>query len=130
MHPAYFETCFLVADLEPWPLEFAILSAYATTGEQWTPERNQVADRVLEAELLDTTRWMRRLTGFSPISGHAEPSWAVQLPFATACDVGLRYQQDAIYFVAGDDLSVSFCDARRRLIQIGRFRERLRLATP
>jgi peptidoglycan/xylan/chitin deacetylase (PgdA/CDA1 family) len=129
LHPAYFETCFR---LEPgmnqvaWPAKFAIVSAYATTGEQWPESRNFAADRELEAALRTCSTWLQRIVGYSPTSGHAEPSWAVDVSFEAACDFGLRFLQHAIYFVAGDDLCVSFCDARRKPVQVGSFRERLR----
>ena len=42
-----------------------------------------------------------------------------------ACDLGMQFQQDAIYHIADDLLSVTHCDHRRKLIHIGGFRERL-----
>jgi len=129
MHHEYFETCFRlvpgVTDVD-WPAKFAIVSAYATTGERWPEARNIDADRELETELRSRSVWMQRVVGFSPTSGHAEPSWAAELSFESACDLGLRVHQDAIYFIDGDELSVSFCDARRKPIRVGLFRERLR----
>ena len=129
MHPAYFETHFRTHghDAE-WPPEFVIISAYATTGEQWPVERNVAADQELEAQLRKQSTWLRRVTGYSPITGHAEPSWAAVLPFDVACDLGARFHQDAIYHVADDVLSVSYCDGRRQLVRVGRFRERLSAA--
>ena len=126
MHPAYFETRFHtpVLDVE-WPQEFVIVSAYATTGEHWPLERNLAADRELESYLRGMRIWIRRITGYSPTSVHAEPSWAAVVPFDAACDLGLSFHQDAIYHVADDVLSISYCDHRRDLIQVGNFRERL-----
>ena len=49
MHPAYFETHFRTPDFGvEWPQAFAIVSAYATTGERWPLKRNLAADRELE----------------------------------------------------------------------------------
>ena len=87
-----------------------------------------MADRALEGELRKTGRWMRRLTGYSPITGHAEAGWAVEMPWDEACDVGLRFKQDAIYTVNGDELSVTLCDHRRGPVLVGAFRERVTLA--
>ncbi len=124
--PAYFETHFsLKIPFSEWPEEFAILTAHATTGETWTAEENEVADRALEAELRETGRWIQRLTGYSPTSGHAEPGWAVKMPWDEACDLGLRFKQDAIYTVKGDELSVTLCDHRRGLVPVGGFRARV-----
>ena len=126
MPVAYFETRFSRESVwDDWPSEFAILTAWATTGELWTDERNQRADKALETELLRHSDWVRRLTGYSQVTGHAEPGWAVQLDFETACDIGQKYLQDAMYFVSADTLSVSFCDIRRLRVPIGPFRCRL-----
>ena len=126
IHPAYFRTYFRAdAPISDWPSVFAIITAYATTGETWTAEENEMADRALEGELRKTGRWMRRLTGYSPTTGHAEAGWAVEIPWDEACDVGLRFKQDAIYTVNGDELSVTLCDHRRGLVKVGAFRERV-----
>ncbi|HLF97008.1 MAG TPA: DUF3293 domain-containing protein [Methylococcaceae bacterium] len=113
---------------DDWPAEFAIVTAYATTGESWPEAENRAADRRLEAELRRQRLWMRRLTGYSPATGHGEPGWAVDLGFQSACDIGRRYRQDAIYYVIGDTLFVSFCDERRALVEVGGFRPRVHLA--
>lgn len=126
MKPEYFETHFRVGDRNAeWPREFVIVSAYATTGEQWTQEENETADRRLESSLRSRGCWLRRITGYSPRTGHAEPSWASVMSFNAACDLGSEFRQDAIYHVCDDLLSVSFCDERRQLVEVGRFRERL-----
>ena len=129
LHPAYFETCFRLpaaATEIAWPDSFGIISAYSTTDRQWPIERSLAADRELEAVLRTCSTWLQRVVGFSPTSGHAEPSWAADVSFEAACDLGLRFHQDAIYFVDGDDLYVSFCDARRKQVPVGSFLERLR----
>ncbi len=128
LHPAYFETQFAVADpAVELPHEFAIITAYSTTGETWTDQENESADRELEAVLRKTSRLIGRITGFSPTIDHAEPGWAAQMTWQDACDLGLQFRQDAIYFVEGDHLFVTFCDSRRQLVPVGAFRERLRL---
>ena len=126
VNPAYFETHFrLPAPVIGWPPEFVIVTAYATTGERWTSGENEAADRRLAAELRELGVWAARITGYSPQTGHAEPGWAADMAFDDACDLGLRYRQDAIFHVFGDTLSVSHCDNRRRLVTLGLFRERL-----
>jgi hypothetical protein len=128
LDPNYFETHFRTpAPLPAWPPEFVIVTAYATTGERWTSAENEAADRKLTYELQQLGIWKARVTGYSPTSGHAEPGWAADIPFDAACDLGLRCRQDAIYYVSGDTLSVSFCDGRRRLVAVGPFRERVRV---
>ncbi|MDZ7778503.1 MAG: DUF3293 domain-containing protein [Gemmatimonadota bacterium] len=129
VHPAYFETRFRMPapGHHEWPAEFVILSAHATTGESWPADVSERADRRLENELRvrmgEEGLW--RVTGYSPTTGHAEPSWAAQLPFDEACDLGLRFRQDALYLVRGDTLYVSHCDERRAPVRVGSFRARL-----
>lgn len=126
MHPAYFETRFHTQlSVHRWPREFVILTAYATTGESWTRRQNVAADARLASELRAYDAKIVRITGYSPRTGHAEPGWAAEIPFDEACDIGLRYRQDALYHVQGDILSVSYCDERRKLVTVGPFRERV-----
>jgi hypothetical protein len=127
MSPEYFETHFQPEGSSlDWPLQFAIVTAYNTTGESWSTERNSAADGDLTAELAATGSWRRRITGYSPFTGHAEPGWAVELSLDDACNLGLRYKQDAIYYVTADQLWVTFCDDRRQLVPVGSFAARLR----
>jgi hypothetical protein len=128
MHPAYFETHFTAADgPHDWPEQFAIITAYATTGEVWTDQQNEAADQALEAELRATGRWMRRITGYSPppATPHREPGWAVAMDWQDACDLGARFLQDAVYVVKEDQLFVTFCDTRRQLVPVAVFSDRV-----
>jgi hypothetical protein len=126
MNSIYFETQFRTeVAVSDWPAAFAIITAYATTGQTWSDEQNQAADQASEAELRKRSTWVRRLTGYSPSTGHAEPGWAVEMDFDAACYIGQRYRQDAIYYVQGDALFVSHCDARRALLTVGEFRSRV-----
>ncbi len=112
-------------DSQDWPEQLAIITAYATTGESWSDEQNQAADQALEAELRATGRWMRRITGYSPTTQHREPGWAVAMDWQEACDLGVRFLQDAIYVVHADALAVTICDHRRELRPVGTFQQRL-----
>lgn len=126
MHPAYFETRFRTQNpVSEWPFEFVILSACATTGETWKPEENAAADRALEGDLVRRAGWLVRIVGYSPVSGHAEPSWATEMPLAEARETGRRFRQDAIFLVRGDALCVTRCDESAELASIGSFRGRL-----
>jgi hypothetical protein len=108
--PAYFNVRFR----GPWPDrshpdEFAIITAYATTGETWPDERNRAADLELENELRGTGCWMRRLTGHDPETGHAEPGWAVEIGFEEALAIGRRFKQDAIFWISANRVWVAKC---------------------
>ena len=129
LHPAYADTHFQRHERwTDWPAAFAIITGYATTGSCWPAERNAAADRALAAELRQGSPWVRRLIGYSPLTGHAEPGWAVALGYAAACALGQRYRQDALYWVRGDTLWVSRCAAPRRRVLIGAFRPRVHTA--
>jgi hypothetical protein len=126
VNPIYLETRFRISEgREDWPDEFVIVSAYATTGQAWTDQENEAADQRLASELASGTGWFARITGYSPSSGHAEPSWAVGVPLDEGRALGLAYRQDAVYHVRKDLLSVSCCIPSCELMLIGSFRERL-----
>lgn len=124
MNPIYFETHFQT-QVEVWPYSFAIITAYATTGQAWTAKENGAADRALEQFLMAHGSLLGRVVGYSLETGHKEPGWAARIDWNEACDIGLRFKQDAIYFIQGEVLSVTYCDERREMIQVGPFSERL-----
>lgn len=129
LHPAYFTIAFRteVPVLE-WPAAFVIISAFATTGETWSAERNAAADERLHAELLRRGCRPIRITGYDPVSGHAEPSWAAELPLDEALELGRDYLQDAIFSVRQDVLSVVRCNPPNEQATMGTYRERIRAA--
>ena len=126
MNPAYFETRFRASQsVTSLPREFVIISAFATTGEVWTALQNEMGDEQLRLALERRGAWFIRVVGYSPTTGHAEPSWAVELSLDEACGIGVRFHQDAIFHVKNDELSVTHCDSRRALVHIGSFQRRL-----
>lgn len=126
MHPEYFDVRFQCAEEpEEWPSQFAVITAFATTGETWSVEENLNADWRLEELLRTKSEFIRRLTGYSPKTGHAEPGWAAEVSFEDACDIGMRFKQDALYFVKDAELFVSHCDSRRTPLFIDSFLKRL-----
>jgi hypothetical protein len=126
MHPDYFETRFkLGLPAGDLPADFAIVTAYQTTGKEWPIERNQEATHQLQAELEQRGVLVGTVTGYSPRTGHAEPGFAARLSFEHACDLGLHFEQDAIYFVSGGTLFVSLCDHRRTLKPLTRLLDRV-----
>ena len=98
MTPIYLETRFKRDEsFEGLPGQFAIITAYATTGEHWPDHKNQVADNRLKADLVSRFTVVKRITGYSPSTGHAEPGWLVNCSFIEGCEIGLAFKQDAIY---------------------------------
>lgn len=127
LHPAYFGIRFRrEGETAPeWPKEFVIITAYATTGERWSDDKNTAASAALYEKLVLRELWIEPLTGYDPESGHAEPGYAVVLPMEEARELGRRFRQDAIFHVLGDALSVTRCEGGSPLVLVGRFRERL-----
>jgi type I restriction system adenine methylase HsdM len=129
IHAAYGETHFSTPDhVMEWPDAFAIITAYARTGESWTDQQNRAADAALESALCQKTHSVHRITGYSPTTRHAEPGWAAAVTFEEACELGLRFKQDAVYYVQKGTLHVSHCDQVRKLLPIGLFLPRLHLS--
>lgn len=126
LHPAYYTIAFRTeAPVAAWPPAFVIITAYATTGETWSDERNTEADQRLHAELLRRGCAPLRITGYDPHSGHAEPGWAVELPIEEALAVGRDFLQDAIFAVQGDALVVVQCNSPWGQHAVGDFRARV-----
>jgi hypothetical protein len=124
-HPSYLNIVFRTEKpVEVWPSMFVIISAYATTGETWTAERNNEADGHMRAELVRRGYAPLRITAYDPNALHAEPSWAVDMPVEEALELGRHFLQDAIFTVRNDGLVVAQC-ASRRTWDIGGFHERL-----
>ena len=126
MNPIYLETRFK-RDLENdskfdmfeiLPDEFAIITAYATTGEQWEDVKNHEADEQLKAYLQVRFSCVKRITGYSPATGHSEPGWLVNCSFDEGCDIGLLFKQDAIYWGEDGNFYVSYCGQQRSKVWV------------
>lgn len=122
MNPIYLNTHFESEEkINDWPDEFAIITAYATTGEHWSEQQNELADSALELKLKEHCSWIKRVRGYSPQSGHSEPGWAINADWSQACNLGAQFKQDAIYYVSNNILTVSYCDERRKEVHVGKF---------
>ena len=126
MIAAYFETRFRTEEMfESWPDDFSIITAYATTGEIWSDGLNISQDRRLEGELSRLTAEPRRIIGYSPSSGHAEPGWAVEINLSEALRIGRNFRQDAIYQIRSGDIWVISCSKPNDAFFVDRFLSRL-----
>jgi hypothetical protein len=108
MNPIYLETRFKSDEsFEGLPCQFAIITAYATTGEHWPDRKNQAADNRLKVNLVSRFTVVKRIHGYSPSTGHAKPGWLVNCSFIESCEIGLAFKQNAIYRGGGEQLFVS-----------------------
>jgi hypothetical protein len=124
LHPAYFAVRFRVAAVTAWPEQFAIVTAYATTGEQWTEEQNTQANAALLQRIEALGVWHVPITGYDPATGHAEPGWAIAGPLALGLQLGRAHRQDAIFAVQDGCLSVHACGSGAHA-DLGRFLDRV-----
>lgn len=124
--PSYFAIRFRTQNTAIiWPASFVIISAHATTGQVWSAEKNVEADQRLHTDLLKRNLAPIRIIPYVPETGHAEPSWAVEMPLTEALDLGRDFHQDAIFSVRGDMLRVAHCNPPEQWVDVGTFRERL-----
>ncbi|MFM7865156.1 MAG: DUF3293 domain-containing protein, partial [Planctomycetaceae bacterium] len=122
----YFETRFrLDSPAAFWPVSFVIITAWQTTGCRWPMLVNQQSDGLLLDWLRGSGQRPIRLTGYSPVTGHAEPGWAVDLPLLAGLRLGQAFRQDAVYWVQLDELSIVRCASPWQQQRAGSFRERL-----
>ena len=87
-----------------WPKSFAILTAYATTGETWTDAQNIAADGQLEAELRKGGHRIHRISGYSKYLDTHEEGWAVVLDLKPAWDLAVKYKQVALFYYQDNEL--------------------------
>ncbi len=124
-HPAYFKTRFRVEQLpSSWPESFVIVTAYATTSEQWSDAENKRGDEALTQRLAEQGGWGLGVIGYDPVTGHAELGWALEVDLETGIGLGREFRQDAIYRVEGDRLVVVLC-GENGVAAVGGFRERV-----
>ena len=126
LHAVYFNTHFRVAELPClWPATFVIVTAYATTGEQWTDAENDRANEALRERIAAMAVWSWPITGYDPATGHAEPGWAIAINPPEGVHLGNEFRQDAIFTVSGNELHVISCRTDERGV-LGTFRDRVR----
>jgi hypothetical protein len=116
---AYFDTRFSLA-IPPAqrPEQFAIITAV-------TDRRDTAANAVADADLQDVLfdALPSRILASSATTVHAEASWLVATSLATACRIGHMFDQVAIFYVIGDGLYITLCEAPV-LVYVAPFGER------
>lgn len=124
MNSIYYKTHFRTnLSKTDFPESFAIITAYATTGELWTDEQNKIANSLLQTQLTDQGALIEEIDGYDPETGHCESCFIAAVNWKEACDIGLKFKQDAIYFVESNELFVTYCDDRKQLLKVSDFWE-------
>lgn len=106
--------------------EVAIITGYATTGEEWSATENEEADTRLYQKLKGDSPI--RITGYDPDSQHAEPGWAVETSIEQAISLGEQFKQLAIFFIKDGVITVhstSLLETPLAHYEVGDFIDRL-----
>jgi len=114
-----------------WPKEFVVLTGFTTLEQVWpraeaelrTLHENRLADQALGNEIETMGCWYTRLTGYLP-KGTPEPGWVAALAPEEGAALALRHDQESIYVVRGDELSLRNCEVGSE-IKMGSWRERV-----
>jgi hypothetical protein len=125
--PEYLEALFVVKDEDViWPKEFWIITA-CNPYSLGDSSGDDAADTRLRTALSRMACWKVRIKGISPDWKHGEKSFAFTgLDRSEVLEMGREFQQNAVFHVKGDVLSVVACDDSR-VAAAGSFIERIRM---
>ena len=124
----YFKTVFEVPLIpKKFPNQFSIITAYNPLNNLLSSNDNIARNEILNKELVANYSWVYQINGFDKETEHKENGFMFDAKsLDSACDLGEKYSQDAIYFVIDDILYVSKCSKNlRKLIEVGSFLSRI-----
>lgn len=125
----YFKTIFEIP-LKPnqYPRQFAIITAHNPFNKLLNTQENIARNHILKNDLKRNYGWVYEINGFDEQTNHKENGFMFDAKsLDEACHLGLKYSQDAIYYVIDDILYVSKSDIEnRKLIEVGEFLIRIR----
>ncbi|MCX8494892.1 MAG: DUF3293 domain-containing protein [Akkermansiaceae bacterium] len=124
--PEYLQTCFIPkGEGIDWPDEFWIITA-CNPYSSGVLEGDRDADRRLRRHLSKGGYPKFRIKGISADWQHEEKSYGVSgITRDVLLELGRQFQQNAVFHIIGDRLSVVACVDDRE-VQLGSFRERIR----
>lgn len=127
----YQHTEFLFTQTLSSQLSFAIITAHNPKGQILTSCQNRLLDRQLQLAIEPFHRPYRSVVGTSQDRNHMEKSWAVAIDKLSAAHLGMKFKQNAIYFVDNNQLALVPCLFRQgeqmQEINIGEFSSRVKL---
>ncbi|AQS40024.1 Protein of unknown function (DUF3293) [Shewanella psychrophila] len=129
----YQDTEFLFTQTLSSQLSFAIITAHNPRGQILTSCQNRLLDRQLLRSIEQFNRPYRAVVGASRDRSHMEKSWAVAIDKLSAAHLGLKFKQNAIYFIDNNQLALVPClfsqaEQQEELI-IGDFSQRVNLVS-
>jgi hypothetical protein len=101
MKREYKNVCFR-HQVNKFPQEFGIVTAYNPRGITMNSLKNQDADERLRADITSRALECFRITGMSKDEVHQEPGWGIHYSKETVIQLGRAYKQDAIFWVSDD----------------------------
>lgn len=125
----YQETEFFFTQALSPQLSFAIITAHNPEGMILSPSQNRLLDKKLQNELMHLGVLHREIMGASVDLSHMEKSWAVAVERKVGIAIGLKFKQNAIYYVETDKLRLIPCLFQKQEICLGSFSKKMKLVS-
>ena len=126
MNDKYFETVFLECEsLDEFPEFFAIVTACNPMDQILCQADNGKRNQQLLDILRSHGQYVGTIIGSSQDLAHQEPSFIVRASRAESLEIGIRFEQSAIFWVSKDLLEIMECSSGNRH-PVGSFRKRIR----
>ncbi|WP_299009314.1 DUF3293 domain-containing protein [uncultured Shewanella sp.] len=125
----YQETEFLLTQALSSQLSFAIITAHNPKGMILSPSQNRLLDKKLQNELVHLGALHQEMIGTSVDMSHREKSWAVAVERKVGIAIGLKFKQNAIYYVETDKLRLIPCLFQKQEICLGSFSKKMKLVS-
>lgn len=122
MNSAYSSTVFKCIP-EMAPKEFYIITVWNPMGGTSSYSDNFDRDKKIERRISANDCF--RIIGMSQDEQHAEPSWGVVCTEELALDIAAEFEQEAIFHVVNDQLSLVSVDGKFRQ-ELGSWKDRIR----
>lgn len=130
IRPEYLESVFWSEiRSEAWPIAFAILTAWNPHGEPAAPAENAMREKQLRSYCDEQGFMPWVVEGGSQDGSYRERGLGLIVDLQTALAIGRLFEQEAIFWVERNQLSVVSCDSPERK-EMGSWTERLRGALP
>ena len=126
MNPEYLNTYFKIPhqQAEELPSEFIIVTAFNPDGQNHSMELNQKFDSNLAALIQKKSLSSWRVIGGSRNFVHSEPGHAIKTNLEAGIEVGILFQQEAIFWINSGNLYLVDCSSRQQ-ISMGKWKPRI-----
>ena len=110
MNEKYFDTVFLDADAaNGFPDSFAIITAFNPMDRILSQEENKKRNQHLLGDLKLKGHYGGTIIGSSPDFTHQEPSIIAAAPKIEGLELGMKFDQRAIFWISKDRLEIIEC---------------------